>query len=140
MAESGISATSSWEPSEAAKTNAQSSQAPVEEESNASSVEVGYDRDLTADTLKRSLEDCLANFKTVGSFATSGVLAEATLPGLSVHTVGSIGFPLQERQVKAIIGVCHQAPFGQGKSHPMHQMKNDSISVLQEIKPLSTNL
>lgn len=99
--------------------NAASSRELSEEESNDSFFDVEYDRDLTSDTLKRSLEDCLTNVKAVGSFATSGVLAETTLPGLAVHNVGSIGFPLQETQVKDIISVCHRAPFGQGRVRPI---------------------
>ena len=118
MAESEASIVSSPERSEAANINTPSSQVSVEEESDLSSSDVEID-DLNPDTLKRSLERCLGNVKTAGSFATSGVLAEGTLSGLSVHNVGSIGFPLQEGQAKAIIGVCHRAPFGQGESHIM---------------------
>lgn len=118
MAESEASIVSSQERSEAANINTPSSQVSVEEESDLSSSDVEID-DLNPDTLKRSLERCLGNVKTAGSFATSGVLAEGTLSGLSVHNVGSIGFPLHEGQAKAIIGVCHRAPFGQGESHTM---------------------
>lgn len=127
MTESEASAASSQEPSEAANITPQSSQVLVDEESNASSFDVEFDSDLTSDTLKRSIEDCLNNVKSVGSFATLGVLAEATLSGLSVPGVGSIGLPLQEAQAKAIIDVCHRAPFGQGKSRPIFQMKRVSI-------------
>ena len=116
MTESRASATSSQEPSEALDSTPQSSHVLVEEESNATSFGGKFDSNLTPDTLKRSLEDCLSNVKTVGSFATSGVLTEATLSGLSVHNVGSIGLPLQEGQAKAIVDVCHRAPFGQGES------------------------
>lgn len=122
MTESEASAASSQQPS-----NPPPSQVLVEEESNVSSFDVGFVRGLTSDTLKRSLENCLNNVKSVGSFATSGVLAEATLSGLSVHNVGSIGLPLQEAQAKAIIDVCHRAPFGQGKPPPIFQMKRVSI-------------
>ena len=117
MTESEASATSSPELSEAANITVSSSQVLAEEESNASSFELDFNSDLTSDTLKRSLESCLNNVKTAGSFATSGVLAEATLSGLSVHNVGLIGLPLQEGQAKVIIDVCHRAPFGQGKFH-----------------------
>lgn len=124
MAELEASAASSREPSEAANISPPYSQVSVEEESNASSFDAEYDSHVTSDTLKRSLENCLGNVKTAGSFATLGVLAEATLSGLSVHNVGSIGLPLQEGQAKAIIGVCRRAPFGQGKLHPIFQTKS----------------
>lgn len=140
MTESEASAASSQEPSEAANSSPPSSQVLGEEESNASFFGVECDSDLTPDTLKRSLEDCLNNVKTAGSFATSGVVTEATLSGLSVNNVGSIGLPLQQGQAKAMIDVCHRAPFGQGKILPMLQMKSVSIPVLQVIEPLSTNL
>lgn len=140
MAESEASAASSREASEAANISPPHSQVSVEEESSASSFEAELNGDVTSDTLKRSLENCLDNVKTAGSFATSGVLAEATLSGISVHNVGSIGFPLQEGQAKAIIGVCRRAPFGRGTSHPIFQMKSVSIPVIQVIERLSMNL
>ncbi len=93
----------------------------AESEASANFHDEQYVYDGNPTTLRRSLEDCLDNVKNSGSFATSGVLAEATSPGLSVHSVGSIGCPLQEVQAKAIIGTCHQAPFGQGKSRPCFQ-------------------
>ena len=93
----------------------------AESEASASFPDEEYFNDGNPSTLRRSLEDCLDNVKNSGSFATSGILAEATSPGLSVHNVGSIACPLQEGQAKAIIGTCHQAPFGQGMSRPCFQ-------------------
>ncbi|KAL9064882.1 MAG: hypothetical protein Q9161_008585 [Pseudevernia consocians] len=84
------------------------------EASVASSLDANYDSDAEISTIKSSLQDCLDNVKTAGSFATSGLLPDTTLSGLFVHNVGSIGFPLQEEQAKAIVGACHRAPFGQG--------------------------
>ena len=81
---------------------------------------------LAPNKLKRWLEYCLASVKTVGSFATSGLLAEGTLSGLSVHNVGSIGLPLQEEQAKAIIEVCDRAPFGQGEPTTLSRTKSVS--------------
>ncbi|KAF6232612.1 hypothetical protein HO173_009280 [Letharia columbiana] len=71
-----------------------SSQVSVEEESIASSFDVGYDSDANPNTLKRSLEDCLDNIQTTGTFATSGLLPDATSPGLKIHNVDSVGAPL----------------------------------------------
>ena len=110
------------------------------EASVASSLDANYDSDAEISTIKSSLQDCLDNVKTAGSFATSGLLPDTTLSGLFVHNVGSIGFPLQEEQAKAIVGACHRAPFGQGKSYPMFIWKSVSLPVVQVIGPLSTNL
>ena len=132
MAESEANAASSRETSEAAST--------VEEESNASSFDAVLDGEVTPDTLKRSLEEYLANVKNTGSFATSGALAEGTLSGLSVHGVGSLGFPVQEGQAKAVIGLCHRAPFGQGQSQPTFKSNGVSLLVIKAKEPLSTNL
>lgn len=112
MPESESSAASSREESEAASTDASLSEVSVKEESDNTFY---YNGRVNPHSLKRLLKACLDNVKTAGSFATSGVLAETTIPGLSVRNVGSIGFPLQEEQAKAIIGACHRAPFGQGK-------------------------
>ena len=121
MVQSETSAVSSRGSSENANIQPSSSQVSAEEDSNASSSDIEWDSDLSPDNLKLSLEECLDNIKTAGSFATSGELSEPILSGLSVHNVGSIGLPLQEGQAKAIIGVCHRAPFGQGKFMPCYK-------------------
>ena len=92
------SAASSREPSEAADLNFPSSQVSVEEESIVSSFDVGYVSDANPDTLKRSLEDCLDNIQTTGTFARSGLLPDATSPGSKFHNVGSVGAPLARKQ------------------------------------------
>lgn len=72
MTESEAGAASSHELGEAANSTPPSSQVSVKVESNAGSFGVEHDRDLTSDTLKRSLEDCLNNVKAAGSFAHRG--------------------------------------------------------------------
>ena len=113
MSESDASTAASPEPSEAAHTRSPSSQISSQE-SQASSLDQDYNIDIRPEIIKQSLEDCLDGVKSPGSFATSGVLADPTLSGLYVHNVGSIGFPLQEAQAKAVIDTSHRAPFGQG--------------------------
>ena len=115
MGASEASTASSREPSEAANTNPPSSQISVEAESTASSSDTDDDSDPTPDTFKRLLENCLGNIQTTGTFATSGRLPDATLPGSKVHNVGSVGAPLAESQANAIRDLCHQVPFGQGR-------------------------
>ena len=117
MSESDASTGTSPEPSEAAHTRSPSSQISSQE-SQASSPDQDYNIDTRPEIIKQSLEQCLDSVKSSGSFATSGVLADPTLSGLYVHNVGSIGFPLQEAQAKAVIGASHRAPFGQGNSTP----------------------
>lgn len=117
MSESDASTAVSPEPSDAAHTRPPSPQISSQE-SNASSLNEDYDSDIRPEIIKQSLEECLDSVKSSGSFATSGVLPDPTLSGLHVHNVGSIGFPLQEAQAKAIIGASHRAPFGQGNPNP----------------------
>ena len=117
MSESDASTDTSPEPSEAAHTRSPSSQISSQE-SQASSLDQDYNIDTRPEIIKQSLQQCLNSVKSPGSFATSGVLADPTLSGLYVHNVGSIGFPLQEAQAKAVIGASHRAPFGQGNSTP----------------------
>ena len=90
-----------------------SSASSANDTANSSSGE-DYDSDADADSVKLSLDLFLSNLKTAGSFATSGAAKDVPLSGLSVHGVGSIGFPLGEQDARAIIGACHQAPFGRG--------------------------
>ena len=116
MSESDAS-TAASEPSEAAHIRFPPSQVSSQA-SNASSLDEDYDSDTKPEIIKQSLEECLDNVKSPGSFATSGVLPDPTLSGLYVHNVGSIGLPLQEAQAKAIIGASHRAPFGQGNPNP----------------------
>ncbi|KAL8659983.1 MAG: hypothetical protein Q9226_000146 [Calogaya cf. arnoldii] len=49
-----------------------------------------------------------------GRFATSGLLPNASNPGLFVHGVGKVGLPLSERDAEALAIPAHRAPFGKG--------------------------
>ncbi|KAI4247636.1 MAG: hypothetical protein L6R42_009565, partial [Xanthoria sp. 1 TBL-2021] len=74
--------------------------------------------DMNADPieLKTQLYQCLEETrgKWLGSFAHGQTLATAPNPGLVVHGLGTIGFPLSEREAVELKKACHQAPFGKG--------------------------
>ncbi len=84
------------------------------EETASNSFDGDHGSDTDADSIKFSLQQLLSSLKTAGSFATSGIVEDIPLSGLSIPGVGAIGFPLREHDAKAIIGACHRAPFGKG--------------------------
>ncbi|MCJ1281729.1 hypothetical protein MMC26_001051 [Xylographa opegraphella] len=47
-----------------------------------------------------------------GSFAVSGVLADASNPQIYVHGLGSISLPLSDHDAVALRATCQQSPFG----------------------------
>ncbi|KAL8773539.1 MAG: hypothetical protein Q9209_001644 [Squamulea sp. 1 TL-2023] len=49
-----------------------------------------------------------------GRCATSGLLPNASNPGLFVHSIGKIGLPLSDRDAVALASIAHEAPFGKG--------------------------
>ena len=55
-----------------------------------------------AHDIKTALCNLLDDFKSGGSFATSGVCSEAPLPDLSLQGFGPIPLPLAERDADAI--------------------------------------
>jgi len=55
----------------------------------------------------------LAEIKGTGSFVCSGV-QPFLFPGLEIRDVEEIGFPINASQIKEMIAVAHQAPFGKG--------------------------
>ena len=59
------------------------------------------------------LLDSLARIKGNGSFVTSNS-APFVFPGLTVHGLGEIAYPINQMQAKALIQVAHKAPFGKG--------------------------
>ncbi|KAL8800983.1 MAG: hypothetical protein Q9182_004775 [Xanthomendoza sp. 2 TL-2023] len=66
------------------------------------------------DDIKLSLDQALSQFKTFGSFATSGNVSGDVSTGLSIQGLGRIAFPLIEYQAKQLVQACHRAPFGKG--------------------------
>lgn len=90
--------------------------------SEASDIE--YSSDGDQQDIKTSLESCLTEVKTKGSFVTAGRCSGSPLPGLSVAEVDLIGLPLNDPTAKAIVEVCHQAPFGRGliSCHVAHRI------------------
>ena len=63
--------------------------------------------------INEQLLSTLKSIKGNGSFVTSGT-RKFVLPGLQIDGIGDIGFPIVVPQLKAIIKVARQAPFGQG--------------------------
>ncbi|KAL8817250.1 MAG: hypothetical protein Q9223_003887, partial [Gallowayella weberi] len=73
------------------------------------------------DDIKLSLDQTLSQFKTFGSFATSGKIPGDVSTGLSIQGVGRIAFPLIEYQAKQLVQACHRAPFGKGSQTVVDQ-------------------
>ena len=63
---------------------------------------------------KSALSQRLDQVKTAGSFATAGKCSTVSRPALDVEGYGLVGFPVTETTAKALINVCHRAPFGKG--------------------------
>ncbi len=61
----------------------------------------------------KQLLTVLNEIKGGGSFACSGI-QPFIFPGLQVRNVDEIGFPINAVQIKEMIKVAHQAPFGKG--------------------------
>ncbi|HWK03813.1 MAG TPA: 2OG-Fe(II) oxygenase [Puia sp.] len=55
----------------------------------------------------------LGEIKGSGSFVSSGI-EPFLFPGLQIRNVDEIGFPVNATQIKEMIKVAHQAPFGKG--------------------------
>ena len=70
-------------------------------------------KDLNAGDTKNALYNLLYELESGGTFATSGVYAEAPLPGLSLTGFGEIPLPLAERDACAILK--KQAAINQGQ-------------------------
>ncbi|MEJ7766838.1 MAG: hypothetical protein WKF89_03440 [Chitinophagaceae bacterium] len=62
---------------------------------------------------KKKLLDILAKIKGSGTFVSAGN-QPFIFPGMEVHGVGEIGFPVIASQVKELIARSHKAPFGKG--------------------------
>ncbi|KAL8811889.1 MAG: hypothetical protein Q9200_001444 [Gallowayella weberi] len=73
------------------------------------------------DDIKLSLDQTLSQFKTFGSFATSGKIPGDVSKGLSIQGVDRIAFPLIEYQAKQLVQACHRAPFGKGSQTVVDQ-------------------
>lgn len=86
------------------------------EESNVSEFE-------NEDDLRCRIDASFDEITSAGSFACQSYFYDAN-PGLEIAGLGRFGVPLYERDVKAIIGHSHQAPFGKG-----HETIVDDTSV-----------
>ncbi|WPQ64837.1 hypothetical protein SIO70_08140 [Chitinophaga sancti] len=61
----------------------------------------------------KQMLNILGEIKGTGSFVSSGVLP-FLFPGLQVRGMDEIGFPINATQIKTLIKIAHQAPFGKG--------------------------
>ncbi|WPV69293.1 hypothetical protein [Chitinophaga sp. LS1] len=61
----------------------------------------------------KQMLNILGEIKGTGSFVSSGVLP-FLFPGLQIRGMDEIGFPINATQIKTLIKIAHQAPFGKG--------------------------
>ncbi|WPV69295.1 2OG-Fe(II) oxygenase [Chitinophaga sp. LS1] len=61
----------------------------------------------------KQMLNILGEIKGTGSFVSSGV-QPFLFPGLQIRGMDEIGFPINATQIKALINLAHQAPFGKG--------------------------
>lgn len=61
----------------------------------------------------KQMLNILGEIKGTGSFVSSGV-QPFLFPGLQIRGMDEIGFPINATQIKALIKIAHQAPFGKG--------------------------
>ena len=101
------------------------------------SCDESYSSDDDLASFKSSLYDRLDQVKTAGSFATAGQCSTLPRPALDVNGYGLVGLPLTENTAKAIINVCHRAPFGKGILQLWRRLRNHKLMVVQVVKPLS---
>jgi hypothetical protein len=64
--------------------------------------------------LKKNIFDFLQDLKGSGKFASIHK-ADFLFPGLEVHGVGEIAYPVNRLQAEALISAAHKAPFGKGR-------------------------
>src|SRR5262249_58014427 len=69
---------------------------------------------MPARTISDRLLEALTKIDRPGSFCVSGSVSPV-LPGLEIHKLGPIAFPLTAEQAKKIKQHCEQAPYGKGK-------------------------
>jgi hypothetical protein len=99
--------------------------------STSNTEEAGQLLDITSETLRQGLEECLSNIKGDGSFALFESLDNTPNPGLHLKSGGLIGLPLSDRDAQAIVAASHQAPFGKGEE----TLVDTSVRKTWEISP-----
>ena len=82
------------------------------------SCDEGYSSDNDLAGFKSLLYERLDQVETPGSFATTGECSTLPLPALDVKGYGWVGLPLGKTTAKAVINICHRAPFGKGILQP----------------------
>ncbi|KAF2087833.1 hypothetical protein K490DRAFT_65113 [Saccharata proteae CBS 121410] len=82
---------------------------------------VGLGRGSASDAVRTSKDEgaCdvveeLNALQFAGSFASFGQIADFVDPQIHVNGVGNLPLPLNDGAAQALVGVCHDAPFGRG--------------------------
>ena len=79
---------------------------------------------------QNDLEDVLkGDFDFKGKFAVSHTFASTPLPGLHIQGIGTIGFPLSDRDAKLIETAATQAPFGKGTETVVDTTVRDTFEI-----------
>jgi hypothetical protein len=99
--------------------------------STSNSGESGPLLDITAESLREGLDECLSNIKADGSFALFEPLYNPPNPGLRLKNGGLTGLPLSDRDAQAIVAASHEAPFGKGEE----TLVDTSVRKTWEISP-----
>lgn len=63
---------------------------------------------------KANLFNQIVQVKSMGSFATFGIIEDFLNPGISINSQGSIRLPLSVKDAQMLIQASHRAPFGNG--------------------------
>jgi len=87
--------------------------------------------DITGESLREGLDECLSNIKSDGCFALFEALENPPNPGLHLKSGGLIGLPLSDRDAQAIVAASHQAPFGKGEE----TLVDTSVRKTWEVSP-----
>lgn len=64
--------------------------------------------------IKSNIRKALDGIQSSGDFAYFESVEDSVNPGLHISDLGLIGLPPSNRDLAAIVDVCHRSPFGKG--------------------------